>query len=242
MKPFLLLSIRAEPAAADDEHAAFARFLGVERADLPRIQLGVESLDVSLDDWSGILLGGGSFTYSDDVAAKSPAQQRAEADLWGLLDRVVAADFPFLGACYGIGTLGSHQGGLIDRSHPEPVGPLSVTLTDAGADDPLFAGLPRDFAAYGGHKEALTVLPGHAVRLATSVACPVQAFRVGANVYATQFHPELDLAGIETRIETYATYGYFAPEESGALRAASRAVEVSHPMTILGNFARRYAR
>ena len=29
MKPFLLLSIRAEQAAADDELAAFARFLGV---------------------------------------------------------------------------------------------------------------------------------------------------------------------------------------------------------------------
>jgi GMP synthase (glutamine-hydrolysing) len=29
--------------------------------------------------------------------------------LHGLLDRVINADFPFFGACYGIGTLGNHQ-------------------------------------------------------------------------------------------------------------------------------------
>ena len=42
-------------------------------------------------------------------------QHRVEAELAGLLDDVVAADFPFLGACYGVGTLGVHQGGVVDR-------------------------------------------------------------------------------------------------------------------------------
>ncbi|MFB9314717.1 glutamine amidotransferase, partial [Nocardioides plantarum] len=190
--------------------------------------------------WSGILLGGGSFTWSDPAAHKSAAQLRAEAALVGVADAVVEADSPFLGACYGIGSLGSHQGGLVDRSHPEPVGPMAVDLTEAGLADPLLAGVPRHFAAYGGHKEALTRPPAHAVVLATSAACPVQAFRVGEHVYATQFHPELDLAGLHTRIETYATYGYFDPTEVDDLRAAGAAVEVTHPMTLLRNFARRY--
>lgn len=245
MRPFLLLSIRAEQAAADDEHAAFARFLGVGADEVERRQLGTDDVgDVAgrLDSWSGILLGGGSFTWSDPAPAKSDAQVRAEADLAAVLDAVVAADSPFLGACYGIGTLGSHQGGLVDRSHPEPVGPLAVELTEAGLADPLLAGVPRHFSAYGGHKEALTRPPAHAVVLATSSACPVQAFRVGEHVYATQFHPELDLAGLHTRIETYATYGYFDPAEADGLRAAGAAVEVVHPMTLLRNFARRYRR
>ena len=245
MKPFLLLSIRAEKPAADDEYAAFVRCLGVTLGDVERVQLGVDRLDErvgSLDDWSGVLLGGGSFTFSDDPAAKSQVQLRAEAELLPLLDAVVSDDVPFLGACYGIGTLGSHQGGVVDRRYPEPVGPLSATLTDAGLADPLFAGVPRDFAAYGGHKEALSTLPEHAVLLATSAACPVQAFRVGEHVYATQFHPELDLAGLHTRIDTYATFGYFDPSEAGALRAAGAAVEVRHPMTLLRNFAGRYFR
>lgn len=243
MKPFLLLSIRAEPRAAEEEHAAFARFLDAGPDGLHCVRLGPEPLGpIDLDDWSGILLGGGPFTVSDAEDTKSPEQRRTEADLAALLDVVVAEDFPFLGACYGIGTLGLHRGGLIDRSHPEPVGPLSVTLTDAGLGDPLFADVPRDFAAYGGHKEAMTRLPANAVLLATSAACPVQAFRMGRNVYATQFHPELDLAGVTTRIDVYATFGYFDPSEADDLHRASSAVEVAHPMTLLRNFSRLHRR
>ena len=243
MRPFLLLSIRAEPAAAEEEHDAFLRFLDVSPASLVRRQLGVAGLGgVALDDWSGIVLGGGAFCVSDHEPDKTPAQRRTEDDLADLLDQVVAADFPFLGACYGIGTLGRHQGGVVDRSHPEPVGPLSVTVTDEGARDPLFAGLPQTFAAYGGHKEALTVVPDGAVVLATSQACPVQAFRVGEHVYATQFHPELDLPGIVTRIEVYADHGYFEPSQVADLKARASAVHVNHPGVLLHNFARLHAR
>jgi GMP synthase (glutamine-hydrolysing) len=197
---------------------------------------------VVLDDWSGILLGGGAFTVSDPEQTKSAAQRRTEDDLGVLLDTVVEADFPFLGACYGIGTLGSHQGGTVDTVYPEPVGPLEVTVTQAGRADALFAGVPDDFTAYGGHKEALSHLPAHAALLATSEACPVQAFRVGENVYAMQFHPELDLPGILTRIAVYATFGYFDPREVASLQAAAARVPVTHPGMLLRNFATRYAR
>ena len=242
-KPFLLLSIRAEQRAALDEHAAFARFLGVGLDEVHRVELGRSSLPpVTLDDWAGIILGGGAFTASDPQEAKSEAQLRAERDIARLLDEVVARDFPFLGACYGIGTVGRHQGAVVDRTYPEAVGPVSVELTDEGAADPLFAGLPAAFTAYGGHKEAISRLPDHAVALATSAAAPVQAFRVGRHVYATQFHPELDLDGLLTRIAVYAHYGYFDPSEQDALAAAAAAVTVTHPMTILRNFAARCRR
>ena len=122
----------------------------------------------------------------------------------------------------------------------EPVGPLAVQLTPEGEADPLFAGVPTAFAAYGGHKEGLARLPVGAVSLATSEACPVQAFRVGHHVYATQFHPELDLVGVCTRIEVYKDAGYFDPREAETLKELSRAVEVTHPMTVLGNFVQRY--
>jgi GMP synthase (glutamine-hydrolysing) len=243
VKPFLLLSIRAEKEAADDEYSSFLRFSGLDEGDLPRINLvDVELPELRLADWSGIVLGGGPWTVSDPESTKSEAQRRAEKALAALLDGVVAADFPFLGACYGIGTLGLHQGGLIDRSHPEPVGPLAVRLTPEGEADPVFAGVPTAFSAYGGHKEALSRLPDGAVSLATSDACPVQAFRVGAHVYATQFHPELDLAGVCTRIEVYKDAGYFDPGEAETLKELSRSVEVRHPMRVLGNFVAQHAR
>ena len=240
-KPFLLLSIRTEERAALEEHAAFARFLGVGAEELRRIELGTAPLpSIDLDDWAGIILGGGAFNASDPEESKSPTQVLAERDLSRLLDDVIARDYPFIGACYGIGSIGLHQGAVVDRSYPEGVGPVSVELTDAGMADPLFAEMPRAFRAYGGHKEAISRLPDHAVALATSQAAPVQAFRVGKHVYATQFHPELDLDGILTRIAVYAHHGYFDPSEQEALNAAAAAVTVVHPMTILRNFAARY--
>ncbi|MCW2762865.1 MAG: glutamine amidotransferase [Marmoricola sp.] len=242
-KPFLLLSIRAERAAADNEYDSFLRFAGLDESELPVVNLVAGDLPpVELDEWSGILLGGGPWNASDPEESKSEAQLRAEPAIAALLDQVVARDFPFLGACYGIGTLGLHQGGVVDRSWPEPVGPLSVTVTAEGQEDPLFAGVPAEFTAYGGHKEAMVRLPPGAVQLATSAACPVQAFRVGSNVYATQFHPELDLEGVCTRIEVYKDAGYFDPGEADTLKALSRAVQVSHPMTLLANFVRLYRR
>lgn len=243
MKPFLLLSIRAEPEAADDEYASFRRFSGLTERDLPRVNLAHEELaPVDLAAWSGIILGGGPWNASDPEASKSAEQVRSERALTALLDDVVAADFPFLGACYGIGTLGVHQGGLVDRTFPEPVGPLAVRLTPEGEQDPLFAGIPAAFAAYGGHKEAMTLLPSGSVILATSQACPVQAFRVGRNVYATQFHPELDLHGVCTRIEVYKHAGYFPPEAAETQKRLSASVEVVHPMTVLSNFVTHYQR
>ncbi len=246
MRPFLLLSIRAEPAAADEEYAAFARFLDLDPADLVRVHLGVEPLPIQaeadLGRWSGIVLGGGAFTFSDPQESKRKRQVRAETDLAALLDLVVAADFPFLGVCYGIGTLGSHQGGLVDRAYPEPVGAATIRLTADGLGDPLFAGLPPQFTAYGGHKEGLSTLPAGATLLATSAACPIQAFRVGKNVYATQFHPELDLAGLLTRIEVYTGHGYFEAHEVADLTARARTVEVSHPMGLCRNFTEQHRR
>ncbi len=243
MKPFLLLSIRAEEAAAENEHDSFLRFTRLAESDLRVVNLAREELPrLELDAWSGILLGGGAWNASDPDETKSAAQLRAERALASLLDDVVARDFPFLGACYGIGAIGVHQGGVVDRSRPEPVGPLSVTLTADGESDPVFAGVPTDFAAYGGHKEGMVRLPARAVSLATSIACPVQAFRVRSNIYATQFHPELDLAGVCTRIEVYKNAGYFHPGEAETLKEQSRAVDVRHPMTILANFARLHAR
>ncbi len=57
----------------------------------------------------GILLGGGPWNASDGPETKSVAQRRSERAIAALLDDVVERDFPFLGACYGIGTLGLHR-------------------------------------------------------------------------------------------------------------------------------------
>ena len=115
--PFLLLSIRAEDAAADDEYAAMMRFAGLDTNGMRRIRLTHEPLgDIDLDDWSGIILGGGPYNVSDPADSKSQTQRRVESELLPLIGRIVDDDFPFLGCCYGVGTLGSVVGASVDRT------------------------------------------------------------------------------------------------------------------------------
>jgi GMP synthase (glutamine-hydrolysing) len=106
----------------------------------------------------------------------------------------------------------------------------------------LFVDLPDVFDAYGGHKEAATSLPSDVTLLASSADCPVQAFRVGSNVYATQFHPELDVEGMCTRIDVYKNHGYFDPASAESLKVAARQRDIKYPPAILLRFIERYAR
>ena len=241
MKPFLLVATRAEDRAADEEYAAFLRFGRLEPQQLHRHRLEAEPLpDIDFDAYSGIILGGSPFTTSVPQHTKSEAQVRTEAELAQLMKEVVARDFPLLGACYGIGVVGMAIGALVDGTYPEPVGPAWITLTDEGVDDPLLGVLPSECEVFLGHKEAITTLPDHAVVLASSEACPVQAFRVGRNVYATQFHPELDVPGIQTRIDIYKDEGYFLPETAEELKAAAARSDVTHPPLIAERFVELY--
>ena len=243
MRPFLFLGTRAEDEAADSEYAAILRCTGLAEGDVRRVRLEREELGpVALDDWSGILLGGGPFNVSDPVGEKSAVQCRAEAELARLAEQVVDADFPFLGACYGIGVLGGIRGGLVDRTHGEPIGCVEVTLSDEGRADPLLADLPERFDVFLGHKEAVRRLPAGAVLLASSTTCPVQAFRLGEHVYATQFHPELDVEGLVLRIDTYREYGYFPPAQAQGFIDMARRSVVTEPPRMLATFVERYAR
>jgi GMP synthase (glutamine-hydrolysing) len=243
MRPFLFLGTRAEAAVADSEYDAVLRFSGLAERDVRRVRLERDPLgDVVLDDWSGIVLGGGPFNVTDPQHLKSAAQLRAERELRELALRVVTDDFPFLGACYGIGTLGSLAGGLVDRTYAEPIGAVSIALTSAGRDDALFGVLPDTFDAFVGHKEAVSRLPHGAVLLASSAACPVQGFRLGHHVYATQFHPELDVDALVQRIDVYRHHGYFDPVEVEEVQRRARTGVVTDPPRLLARFVERYAR
>jgi len=243
VKPFLFLGTRPEDDVAESEYVAVLRCAGLDERDVRRVRLERDELGhVDLDDWSGIVLGGGPFNISDPADTKSAVQHRVEAELRGLALLVVEADFPFFGACYGIGTLGSLRGGVVDRTHGEPIGAVEVTKTEAGRLDPLLGPLPDAFEVFLGHKEAVSRLPDGAVLLASSATCPVQAFRIGERVYATQFHPELDVDGLCLRIDAYRHHGYFDPSQAEEVMALARTAVVTEPPRLLARFVELFAR
>jgi GMP synthase (glutamine-hydrolysing) len=65
---------------------------------------------------------------------------------------------------------------------------------------------------------------------------------VKQNLYATQFHPELDVEGLVQRIRIYRHAGYFPPDQAEVVMERARSSSVSLPPQILENFVRRYAR
>ncbi len=241
MKPFLLLATRDHDEAAAAEYRSVLRHAGLPPAQLHHRRVESEPLGpIALADYSGILLGGSSFNISD--SQKTAVQQRVENELAALVDQVVDTDFPFLGMCYGVGTVTTHLGGTVDRTYSEPVGAVPVTLTDDGASDPVLEGISPVFHAFVGHKEASNGVPPGATLLATGEDCPVQMYRVGDNVYVTQFHPELDADDLAARMRIYQHAGYFDPSELDELTSMAYSSPVNGEQhRVLSNFVRRYA-
>ena len=242
-KPFLVIQLRTEDTIADDELAAIRRYGRLDESEVVRLraeQSGVPDLDLA--DYAGIIVGGSPFDISTHAGDKSDAQRRVEADFERLLSEVHRLDFPFLGCCSGNGLLGSYCGATISKKYGEPVGGITVTVTDDGQKDPLLRGLPVQFRVLVGHKEACDDVPPGAVLLVKGESCLVQMFRLGANLYATQFHPEGDPEGFAARIDAYRHHGYFPPDDASLLIKQLKDKRVPYSNEILKRFVERYRR
>lgn len=236
--PFLFLSARPETEAVGPEYEAVRRAMGVDAALLEHLRLDVEPLDaVRLDDFAGIVVGGSPFNVTTPHEHKSAMQRRVEADLARLAEWAVEGDRHVLFTCYGIGVLTRVLGGEVGTMHGEDAAAVEVTLSRAGRDDRLTGALPASFDALVGHKEATSELPADAVLLAGSAGCPVQLYRVGAHVYATQFHPEVSTADFIARARVYRHHGYFPAHELTAVERRLAEASVTEPQRLLRRFA-----
>lgn len=242
-KKFLIFQLRPETEAADDEFAAILRKgnLSGEQTHRIRLDQGPMPKDLELDQYAGVIVGGGPGCVSDPENEKKPIEARIEADILSLMPEITERDFPFLGCCYGIGILGKHLDARVGKeAYSEPVGTASCSITEAGETDLLLKDIPANFEAFVGHKEALQELPEGCVHLVHSATCPYQMVKYRANVYATQFHPEADAEGFETRINIYKNYGYFSPNDADDLISACHSAQVFAPEKILRNFVKAY--
>ncbi len=242
VKPFLILQLRPEDDTSNNEFEAIVKYGGLDDRNTHRLRIEATGIpEISLDDYAAIIVGGSPFDISTSQASKSEIQVRIEADFRHLFDAIVARDFPFLGACSGCGLLGSYLHAPISKKYGEPVGGALVNVTDDGKNDDLLAGFPEQIAVLCGHKEACDTVPQGATLLLTNDACPVQMFRIGKNVYATQFHPEGDADGFTVRIHAYRHHGYFPPEEADALIAEVNREDTPYSREILRRFVTRYS-
>ena len=244
MKKFLILQLRPDEIA-DTEFQAFLTCGGLAEQEVHRVRMEINGIpdDIVLDDYCGVIVGGGPSNVSDSEEKKSDEQKQFEDDLFMLLDEVVKKDFPFMGACYGVGILSRHQGACVSKEkYSEDVGAVTVVVNEEGKKDDLLKRLPTEFRAFVGHKEACQGVPESSVLLASSDTCPVQMYRVKNNIYATQFHPEMDTEEIINRINVYKYAGYFPPEDAQKLIDSANKENITVPQEILRRFVEKYKR
>ena len=133
----------------------------------------------SSDGW---IISGSPLSVYEDVNWLADAQAGIAA--------AATAGQPILGVCFGHQLLAQALGGEVTENPAGwELGQVQVSLTEAGASDPLMNGVPSHFGAYSSHGDVVVALPPEAILLAENPR-GVQAFKVGAGAYGVQFHPE----------------------------------------------------
>ncbi|MBF0330358.1 MAG: type 1 glutamine amidotransferase [Candidatus Omnitrophica bacterium] len=161
-----------------------------------------QKLSANLDGIDAVVSLGGPMNVYEE--AEHPFLK--DEDIF--LKKVLRSNIPFLGICLGAQLLAKASGGKVVRSPKPEIGWFNVDLTADGLRDPLFKGLPMTMEVYQWHGD-MAVIPAGGVHLASSQACPVQAFRVGRNAYGLQFHAEITDKSIDEWSQDY------APEKQG---------------------------
>lgn len=137
-----------------------------------------------LRDISSVIVLGGAMGANDDL------QHPFLKQLKSFIRKVVDQQIPYLGICLGGQLLAAACGGRVESERWEELGTLAVNMTAEGKTDPLLHGISETFATFQWHHDSFDLPPG-AVLLASSPACPNQAFRIGDRAWGTQFHPEV---------------------------------------------------
>jgi GMP synthase (glutamine-hydrolysing) len=139
----------------------------------------------SLNGYQGlVVLGGPMSVYQTDEYPNLITEIR-------LIQQAIDHQIPVLGICLGAQLIAKALGANVKRNGEKEIGWYPVSLTEEGRDDPVlrhFADKEHIFQWHGDTFE----IPANALRLVCSPRCENQAFRYGENVYAFQFHLEVD--------------------------------------------------
>jgi len=138
----------------------------------------------SVDGYQGLALLGGEMSANDD----RPSLRQAER----LILEAMSGGVPVIGHCLGGQLMARALGAPVRDSLQPEIGWQPVRVADTSVARAWF-GRSDVQTVFHWHTESFD-LPAGAELLATTAACPNQAFTVGERHLAMQFHVELDHA------------------------------------------------
>jgi GMP synthase (glutamine-hydrolysing) len=144
----------------------------------------------SLDGYDGLVVLGGPMSAWDESG--HPHLREEVAAIRGAIE----ANLPVLGICLGAQLTARALGAAVRPASEKEIGWYDVSLTEAGAADPVLGTFGPTERVFQWHGDTFEIPPG-AELLASSAGCPNQAFRHGDRIYGLQFHLEVDGALIE---------------------------------------------
>ncbi|HID98500.1 MAG TPA: type 1 glutamine amidotransferase [Thermodesulfobacteriaceae bacterium] len=143
-------------------------------------------------DWL-VVMGGPMGVY--DEAEYSWLSQEKK-----FLDASIKADKVILGVCFGAQILAHCMGAEVRKNIVKEIGWYPVSLTPPGWDSPIFGKMPATFEAFHWHSDMFEI-PRGAVHIASSHACPNQAFAYENRIFGLQFHLESTPESIEILVK-----------------------------------------
>jgi GMP synthase-like glutamine amidotransferase len=136
------------------------------------------------DDFDLLVVMGGPMSVHDDRDHPWLPAERA------FIGNVIAGGGRVLGICLGAQLIAAALGAGVTRARHKEIGWYPVDMTTDGRKLPVFTGFPEWFTALHWHGDTFA-LPGESVWVASSTACPHQAFALDkGRVVGLQFHLE----------------------------------------------------
>ncbi|MFM7335211.1 MAG: type 1 glutamine amidotransferase [Tabrizicola sp.] len=158
--------------------------------DLPKGEFpeGVQGFD-------GFLIGGSPSSVHDEDAWIER--------LFAVIREAYAAGKPLAGACFGHQAIAKALGGTVG---PNP-GPfvLGTALTVVTSPAPWMEPV-GSFRLAAAHGEQVTVLPKGGEVVGVTPGCPAACYRIGGQVFATQYHPEMTPGFLAALVEEFAPH------------------------------------
>lgn len=176
MKPVLILQHQT------GEHPAYLKtWLDQHSIDCKIYNAAVEEFPASMEPYAALAVLGGGMSVNDPLLSNRQAEILIlQAMMW---------DRPVIGHCLGGQLMARALGGTISASPMPEIGWQPIDYVDNPEAKMWFGPTPTPVVAQW-HYESFSI-PKHATVVASSAACPNQAFMIGKHL-AMQFHIEID--------------------------------------------------